>query len=101
MRLFSLVATATLAPLLSLTALAVTGTPAPACRMEAASATAAGDGCAERWMDTHLRLNDLFTVGTHNSYKQAIPPADYRVIAARPMPGRNFQVSLQIHFHSN
>ncbi len=34
-------------------------------------------------MDHNLRLNDLLTVGTHNSYKQAIPPADCQVIAAR------------------
>ncbi|MGN6377266.1 MAG: phosphatidylinositol-specific phospholipase C1-like protein [Sphingomonas sp.] len=52
------------------------------CRLDAASATAAGPGCADRWMDRNLRVNDLLTVGTHNSYKQAIPPADYRIIAA-------------------
>jgi hypothetical protein len=33
-------------------------------------------------MDENLRLNDLMTVGTHNSYKRAIPPADYRLIHA-------------------
>lgn len=32
-----------------------------------------------------LRLNDIVAVGTHNSYKQAIPPADMaRLIAADP-----------------
>jgi hypothetical protein len=36
-------------------------------------------------MDANLRVNDLLTVGTHNSYKRAIPPADYRLIdAANP-----------------
>lgn len=53
------------------------------CRLDASTAAAAGPGCAERWMDRNLRVNDLLTVGTHNSYKQAIPPADYRLIAAQ------------------
>jgi membrane-associated phospholipid phosphatase len=52
------------------------------CLLDATDAAKAGAGCAEQWMDRHLRLNDLFTVGTHNSYKQAIPPADYQLIAA-------------------
>jgi hypothetical protein len=54
----------------------------PACHLDAANARQAGPGCAQAWMDRHLRLNDLLTVGTHNSYKQAIPPADYQIIAA-------------------
>lgn len=60
------------------------GAPSAAsqCHLDATAAAKAGPGCAERWMDQHLRLNDLFTVGTHNSYKQAIPPADYQLIAA-------------------
>jgi len=52
-----------------------------ACRLDAPDVAHAGRGCAERWMDTNLRVNDLLTVGTHNSYKRAIPPADYRLIA--------------------
>ena len=59
------------------------GSAAPhACRLDATDAAQAGPGCAQAWMDHTLRLNDLLTVGTHNSYKQAIPPADYQVIAA-------------------
>lgn len=54
----------------------------PACRLHAPTAAMAGPGCAGQWMDHNLRINDLMTVGTHNSYKQAIPSADYRIIAA-------------------
>lgn len=58
-------------------------TPAFAgCHLDAPDAVAAGPGCAEAWMDRNLRVNDLLTVGTHNSYKQAIPNAAYRIMAA-------------------
>jgi hypothetical protein len=50
-----------------------------ACNLRAADAASSGPDCAERWMDANLRLNDLFVVGTHNSYKRAIPPDDYAV----------------------
>jgi len=41
--------------------------------------------CRRRWMDANLRLNDLLVVGTHNSYKQAVPEAVLALIrAARP-----------------
>jgi hypothetical protein len=53
-----------------------------ACHLDAADVAHAGAGCAQGWMDAHLKVNDLLTVGTHNSYKRAIPPADYRLIAA-------------------
>ena len=46
----------------------------------AADAGAAGDGCARAWMDTHLRMNDIVTVGTHNSYKQAIDPKFFALV---------------------
>ncbi|HEY0302464.1 MAG TPA: phosphatidylinositol-specific phospholipase C1-like protein [Rhizomicrobium sp.] len=44
------------------------------CDLAAPDARAAGAGCARAWMDRNLRLNDIVTVGTHNSYKTAIPP---------------------------
>jgi membrane-associated phospholipid phosphatase len=56
-------------------------TTAYACDLAAPDAKAAGPGCARAWMDDHLKLNDLLTVGTHNSYKAAIPPAEMAVIA--------------------
>jgi membrane-associated phospholipid phosphatase len=56
-------------------------TTANACDLAAPDAKAAGPGCARTWMDANLRLNDLMTVGTHNSYKAAIPPAEMAVIA--------------------
>ena len=54
-----------------------------ACRVRAPSVAAAGSGCAAAWMDANLRLNDLLVIGTHNSYKQAIPPAEFAILAAQ------------------
>ena len=50
-----------------------THTIAAACNLNAADAAGAGQGCARAWMDANLHLNDIVTVGTHNSYKAAIP----------------------------
>jgi hypothetical protein len=47
---------------------------ASGCNLAAPDAAAAGAGCARAWMDQNLHLNDIVTVGTHNSYKEAIPP---------------------------
>ena len=43
------------------------------CDLAAASADRAGAACERAWMDANLRLNDLLMVGTHNSYKEAMP----------------------------
>jgi hypothetical protein len=43
-----------------------------ACDLGAPDAARAGPGCARAWMDHNLRMNDILTVGTHNSYKLAI-----------------------------
>ncbi|HEY5338262.1 MAG TPA: phosphatidylinositol-specific phospholipase C1-like protein [Rhizomicrobium sp.] len=56
---------------------------APACDLSAADATKAGSGCAQAWMDANLHLNDILTVGTHNSYKQAIDPKIMALIASK------------------
>lgn len=51
------------------------------CRPQADDVAAAGGAaCARAWMDRHLKLDDLLVVGTHNSYKQAIPAAEYALI---------------------
>lgn len=50
-----------------------TGTAFADCNLAAPDAAAAGPGCARAWMDENLRVNDIVTVGTHNSYKAAIP----------------------------
>jgi hypothetical protein len=39
--------------------------------------------CTADWLETHLRLNDLQAIGTHNSYKQAISPAEFALLTAR------------------
>jgi membrane-associated phospholipid phosphatase len=61
--------------------IAAAGTAHAACNLAAPDAKTAGPDCAHAWMDANLRLNDLMTVGTHNSYKAAIPPAEMAVIA--------------------
>jgi len=43
------------------------------CNLAAPDAASAGADCARAWMDQNLHLNDIVTVGTHNSYKEAIP----------------------------
>jgi Phosphoinositide phospholipase C, Ca2+-dependent len=48
-------------------------TAAVACDLHAPNAAKAGKGCAQAWMDRNLRLNDLMTVGTHNSYHVRTP----------------------------
>ncbi len=45
------------------------------CDLAAADAAGAGKDCQRAWMDENLKLNDLVTVGTHNSYKTQIPEA--------------------------
>ena len=57
-----------------------------ACNPAAADlGTAGGDACARPWMDQTMRLNDLTTVGTHNSYKLAIPEDELQaMVAANP-----------------
>ncbi|MBA4804248.1 MAG: phosphatase PAP2 family protein [Brevundimonas sp.] len=55
----------------------------PGCRPAAADVQAAGgDACARAWMDRTLRLNDLQAVGTHNSYKLAIPADEMAAMVA-------------------
>ena len=60
---------------LGLAAIGLSGcvTHPQACNLSAPDAFEAGAGCARAWMDANLHLNDIVTVGTHNSYKAAIP----------------------------
>ena len=71
---------------ITLAAILVTmATGALACDLGARDARRAGPGCAHAWMDANLRLNDILTMGTHNSYKQAIaPPLMALIKAAAP-----------------
>jgi hypothetical protein len=58
----------------AVTALLLSAAPAAAaCNLDAPDAASAGPDCAHAWMDRNLHLNDLVTVGTHNSYKAAMP----------------------------
>ncbi len=49
----------------------------------ASAGASAGDGCARAWLDRNLKLNDLTAVGTHNSYKTALPPAVMALVRAK------------------
>lgn len=44
------------------------------CDLKAASAVKAGAGCARAWFDVNLRINEIQTVGTAESYKQLPSP---------------------------
>lgn len=69
--------------LAGLALLMAVSTAEAACNVSAANAALAGEGCAQSWMDANLHLNDIVTVGTHNSYKQAIDPKILAAIAAK------------------
>jgi hypothetical protein len=43
--------------------------------------------CARAWMDENLHVNDLLSVGTHNSYKSAIPDAELAQLRTRSARG--------------
>jgi hypothetical protein len=59
---------------------------APACDLKAASASVAETalaGCGSKWIDANVRINQLQSVGTHNSYKITIPDVEMDVIRAK------------------
>ena len=58
----------------------VAGGAGAACLVQAPDVAHAGKGCAHAWIDANLKLNDIQTVGTHNSYKQFITPKLYAMI---------------------
>lgn len=67
----------------TLLAVLMTSASDPTCIPGAADVRAAGgDACATAWMDHSLRLNDLQAVGTHNSYKLAIPGNELSAMTA-------------------
>jgi hypothetical protein len=63
-----------------LLALALPAAAHAACNLHAPDVAHAGKACAHAWMDANLKLNDLQTVGTHNSYKQFISPKLYAMV---------------------
>lgn len=57
---------------------------AAACDLEAAS----GAGpCSPEWLDRHLRMNELQAIGTHNSYKLALPVEELAAHRAKDRRG--------------
>jgi hypothetical protein len=63
-----------------------TETAAATCDLKAASASAAEaalPGCATKWIDANVAINQLQSMGTHNSYKEAIPDVEMALIKAR------------------
>ncbi|UNP30596.1 phosphatidylinositol-specific phospholipase C1-like protein [Lysobacter gummosus] len=57
------------------------------CKLDAPDAAQAGPDCAAAWMDRNLHLNDLQAIGTHNSYKLAIPAEELAAHRARDAAG--------------
>jgi hypothetical protein len=57
------------------------------CDLDAPDAASAGPGCAMAWIDHNLRLNDILTVGTHNSYHLRAHPK-IMAIMQRAAPDR-------------
>ena len=56
-----------------------------ACKLKTPDVAHAGKGCAHAWMDANLKLNDIQTVGTHNSYHRFLSPKLYaQVLKANP-----------------
>lgn len=56
--------------------------PSASCRLDVAYAAEAGEGCARAWIDANLRMNDIQTLGTHNSYKDWIAPEEFAIFMA-------------------
>jgi hypothetical protein len=68
---------------LAITAALLTASAAHgACRLRAPDAAHAGPGCAQRWMDANLSMNDILTVGVHNSYHRRADPKVMALIKA-------------------
>lgn len=62
---------------------------AQTCNLSAQTAEAAEarmPGCGIAWIDANVRINQLQSVGTHNSYKQRIPENEMAIIAERAAP---------------
>ncbi|MGO4778439.1 Ca2+-dependent phosphoinositide-specific phospholipase C, partial [Lysobacter sp. 2RAB21] len=57
------------------------------CKLDAPDAAQAGPDCAAAWMDRNLHLNDVQAIGTHNSYKLAIPAEELAAHRARDAAG--------------
>jgi hypothetical protein len=56
------------------------------CDPKAASASAAETalaGCGVKWIDANVAINQLQSMGTHNSYKEAIPDVEMALIKER------------------
>jgi hypothetical protein len=73
---------AIVAAALALASTVAAGSAVAACHLNAHDAASAGKGCAQRWMDANLRMNDILAVGTHNSYHEVARPQVMALIRA-------------------
>lgn len=53
-----------------------------ACNLKADNAAHSGPSCGHRWMDANLAMNDILTVGVHNSYHVRADPKVLALIRA-------------------
>jgi Phosphoinositide phospholipase C, Ca2+-dependent len=59
---------------------------APTCDLKAASASEAdakSAGCGVKWIDANVAINQIQSIGTHNSYKEKIPDVEMALIKER------------------
>lgn len=69
--------------MLSLTGALLLTLSQPVCLPKAPYLASVGrDACVRAWMDGSLRMTDVSVVGTHNSYKLAIPQAELEAMLA-------------------
>jgi len=68
---------------LALVSACAASAPPAACNLAAPSASAAGPGCATKWIDANVAINQLQSMGTHNSYKEEIPEVEMALIRER------------------
>ena len=68
---------------LALASACAVSAPAANCNLAAPSASTAGAGCAAKWIDANVAINQLQSMGTHNSYKEAIPEVEMALIRER------------------
>jgi hypothetical protein len=57
--------------------------PPASCNIAAPDAAHAGTGCARAWFDANLKINDIQTVGTADSYKLPLSPGMLSLVAGQ------------------
>ena len=73
---------------------------AKTCDLKAASASAAEAalaGCDAKWIDANVTINQLQSMGTHNSYKEQIPEVEMALIRERSPDAATLEIDVHDH----